>query len=333
MRQKTFVQEILADHPSVISDQLVSAYAPSNIALCKYWGKRDIELKLPETSSLSVSLADRGATTLLKLIDGDVDEIKLGENSIPHDTTFAKRLVSYLNLFRPEGKSFSVKTNSSIPIAAGLASSAAGFAALVLALNSLFEWKLDDRKLSLLARLGSGSACRSLWDGFVEWERGEREDGMDSFAKPVPGEWYDLRLGMLLKHVGPKSISSRQAMNICKTTSRYYGMWPEQVAHDLPLLKEAIRIHDFALLGQTAEENALAMHAAMINSQPPVLYWQPDTVEIMHKVWKLRADGVPVYFTEDAGPNIKLLFQAEYTDLIRVEFESVEIVSPFINEV
>lgn len=308
MNKKTFVNSVLNNRGITPSDEVVSAYAPTNIALVKYWGKRNNELNLPVTSSLSIALADHGVTTSLRLSEDSADKIVLNQVAINPETVFAKRLTQFLDLFRPAGKTFHVMTQNQLPVAAGLASSAAGFAALVLALNLLFDWQLSDRELSMLARLGSGSASRSLWDGFVEWHQGEREDGMDCYAEPLMFDWPELRIGLVIDHPEEKVISSREAMRLTVETSPFYKQWPEKVANDLVRVKQAISDRDFKLFGETAESNALAMHATMLTAEPSILYWQPETVAAMQKIGQLRVEGIPVYFTEDAGANLKLLY-------------------------
>lgn len=157
------------------------AFAPANIALCKYWGKRDTTLNLPLTSSLSISLGKKGATCTVQLSDQLQDICILNGKTLAVDSKFSTRITQFLDLFRPcEKMFFHVNSQMNIPLAAGLASSACGFASLVLALNDFFGWKLSQQELSILARLGSGSACRSLVQGFVEWQAGLRADGMDS---------------------------------------------------------------------------------------------------------------------------------------------------------
>ena len=160
----------------------------------------------------------------------------------------------------------------------------------------------------MLARLGSGSAARSLWPGFVLWHRGERDDGMDSYADPLETVWPELRIGLLIEHSEAKAVSSRDAMNRTTQTSPFYKEWPTIVERDLQTMQAAIECKDFELLGETAERNALAMHATMMAAHPPVLYWQTSTVATIHQVWQLRDQGVPVYFTQDAGANLKLLY-------------------------
>ena len=145
------------------------AFAPTNIALCKYWGKRNAELNLPMTSSLSISLPDKGSMTNVALVDKPHDVIILNDEEIPHDSDFSRRIVQFLDLFRPEKNwHLMIYIKMNLPVAAGLASSACGFASLISALNDIFAWQLSHTDLSILARIGSGSAARSLWNGFVE---------------------------------------------------------------------------------------------------------------------------------------------------------------------
>jgi len=304
------------------------AFAPANIALCKYWGKRDTELNLPVTSSLSISLGEKGVRTRIALSDDNHDQIKLNGNIVAPDTEFARRMIDFLNLFRNKANLyFTVDTKSNIPIEAGLASSAAGFAALIQALDKLFGWQLDKKQLSILARLGSGSACRSLWQGFVKWHAGTAEDGMDSFAESLPSAWPDLCMGILTISTTPKHISSREAMQRTVATSRYYKLWPDQVENDLRNLITAIKTHNFTLLGETAEANAIAMHALALTSNPAILYSIPKTIAMIEKIWRRRASGLNIYFTQDAGPNLILLFLQQDVDKIKHEFPELEVVT------
>ena len=305
-----------------------TAFAPSNIALCKYWGKRDAELNLPVTSSLSVSLNHLGTVTeIMRATEKDrvvLNGIELDEHEI-----FVKRLVAFLDLYRPHPEfKFKVNTSNNIPTAAGLASSASGFAALVLALNDFFEWNLSIQHLSILARMGSGSAARSVMTGFVLWQAGSRSDGMDSFAKTIDIEWPEFRIAVLTLSHSEKSKSSRQAMTETAKSSTLYKSWPAQVNRDLDRLLIAIQNKDIELCGETAEQNALTMHATMIASWPPTLYWLPETVSTLNRVWEMRNGGVPIYLTMDAGPNIKLMFEKNISAKVQENFKC-EIIAPF----
>ncbi len=331
MNKIQLVRQLLNDRYDISYERTGGAFAPANIALIKYWGKRNTELNLPVTSSLSVSLGEKGTQTEISLLKEQQDKILLNGKLVSADTAFSKRLIDFLNLFRSTPDiHFLVETNSNIPIGAGLASSASGFASIVKALNRLFQWRLENRELSILARLGSGSAARSLQHGFVKWYAGSSQDGMDSFGERLSVEWAELRVGLLIFSEQQKSISSRDAMRRTVETSCYYSVWADKVKSDLHTIEEAIEDRQFDSFGYTAESNALAMHASMLTAWPPICYLQPKTVEMMNCVWSLRQEGLPVYFTQDAGPNLKLLFLAKDEGEIRAQFPKVEIIVPFI---
>jgi diphosphomevalonate decarboxylase len=326
MKKIDVVRKILAGKTSVARQASARAFAPTNIALCKYWGKRNGEINLPVTDSLSISLGDKGATTSIEEISENADKIILNDQVISADSAFGKRLSVFLDLFRPApSQYYRVETQMNIPVAAGLASSACGFAALILALDQLYGWQLDMPSLSILARLGSGSAARSLWQGFVEWQAGQREDGMDSHGVTLPLAWPELRIGLHLLSTAQKPLSSREAMQRTVQTSQLYTAWPAQVQKDMRLLKAALAAKDFQKMGETAEANALAMHATMLSAWPPVLYSQPETISAMQKIWQLRAKGAPIYFTQDAGPNLKILFLVDAQAELLAAFPNLQI--------
>ncbi|MBN1479791.1 diphosphomevalonate decarboxylase [candidate division KSB1 bacterium] len=305
------------------------AFAPSNIALCKYWGKRNAELNLPINSSLSISLGHLGTETVISQNESS-DDMWLNDRHLDADETFAKRLIAYLNLFRPSPDFFfKISTTNNFPTAAGLASSASGYAALILALDDFFDWNLEGKALSILARLGSGSASRSVYQGFVQWYRGASDDGMDSYAEQLPEVWPELRLAVLTVSHATKPVSSTEGMQKTVETSTLYKSWPEKAERDLDLLRTAIQYKYFEQLGSVAESNALAMHATMIDTSPPVLYWLPETVAIFRKIWHLRRQGEQLYFTIDAGPNVKLLYEKPDEKMIQNHFPHAEIINPF----
>jgi diphosphomevalonate decarboxylase len=306
------------------------AFAPTNIALCKYWGKRDMDINIPMTSSLSIALPDKGALTAVSLHSEARDKVILNDKELESESAFVKRVSEFLDLFRPEKKWYLVlDIKMNIPVAAGLASSACGFASLTLALNDLFDWNLAKKDLSILARLGSGSASRSLWNGFVEWHAGVQSDGMDSYAVPLDFEWPELRVGILSISNQEKLLSSRRAMQQTVDSSSLYASWPKKVARDLVMLRQALQHKNVSLLGGAAESNALSMHATMLSSWPPVCYFLPETIAAMQQIWDARRQGLEVYFTEDAGPNLKLLFQDKDEEKVKALFPQVEVVRVF----
>lgn len=304
--------------------------ASVNIALSKYWGKRQLELNLPTNSSLSISLPGLGTKTQLTLLEGLQDQVWLNGQSLRADDPFAKRLSQYLDLYRPPGLVFDIDTVNSVPTAAGLASSASGYAALVLALNDLFGWRLDSQKLSILARLGSGSASRSLFPGFAVWHKGKRDDGLDSFAEALPQSWPELCIGLVKINTAQKPISSTAGMQQTVNTCELYQAWPAQAERQVKLVQQAIEQRNFQLLGETAEHNALSMHATMIATWPPIVYWQAESITAMQQVWALRQQGIEVYFTMDAGPNLKLLFLADNKKAVEAAFGDIQIIQPFV---
>ena len=286
----------------------VTARSNVNVALVKYWGKRDPELNLPATGSISLTLDGLSVEAEVGFGDGGPDEVTIdGEaaQGVERD-----RVARFLDLVRAQARrdeAARVVTRSRVPRGAGLASSAAAFAALALAGSRAAGLRLDPTALSALARRGSGSAARSIYGGFVEWRRGERPDGSDSIAEPLlDASAWDLRVVVAITSGAPKAISSREGMARA-ATSPFYPAWVAGVDADLAEARAAIRSRDLEALGHLAEHSALAMHAVGLAARPPLLYWRGATIECVHRVWALRADGVPAFVTIDAGPQVKVL--------------------------
>ena len=311
----------------------VTAFAPSNIALCKYWGKRDAELNLPLNSSLSISLGHLGSHTRISHSDSGGDVILLNTKEQALDSSFSRKILDFIALFRrTQPLPLIIDTRNNIPTAAGLASSASGFAALMIALNDFFDLQLDKPTLSAFARMGSGSASRSVFSGFVRWDMGEQSDGMDSVASQLDSHWPGFCIGLIKVSSVQKPVDSRSGMARTIKTSNLYASWPAQASADLLSIEAAIKNKNFSDLGQSAEKNALSMHATMMSAWPPLVYWLPESLAVMHKIWQLRSDGIAVYFTMDAGPNLKLLFESSAKKILEIEFPEMEIIQPFGNE-
>jgi diphosphomevalonate decarboxylase len=334
-RQNQFIHNVLQNSslssPLQPTNHIGYGEAPVNIALSKYWGKRDTVLNLPINGSVSIALPSLGSQTQIKLIEAQSNIISLNQKNLGVEHPFHQRLSQFLMHFKPNpNTSFHVDTVNTVPTAAGLASSASGYAALVLALNELFEWKLPKQQLSLLARFGSGSASRSLFPGFAQWHAGNQDNGLDSFAESIDQIWPEFCIGLVRINTQQKSVSSTKGMQNTVNHCELYQAWPQKAERDKQTIIDTIIAKDFSTLGQTAENNALAMHATMIASWPPLLYWQAESVAAMHKVWQLREDGIEVYFTMDAGPNLKLILQEKDADTIASAFtENFELIKPF----
>lgn len=287
-----------------------TGFAPSNIALIKYWGKRNAKIMLPHHSSLSVPLADNGTfTKITVLLDTDQDRITLDGVDQPLDEKFALRIINFLDLIRPEKYHFHVDTTNDIPTGAGVASSASGGAALVMAVDKLFGWELAGADLSIMARLVSGSAARSVYPhSFVYWNRGERADGMDCYATPLDHTWPELRIMLWMISDHEKDISSRKAMRNA-SSSPHYDTWSATAEDNIKDITSAINTRDFHTFGEILEKNARQMHHCIQTQNPPVDYFRPETRQAIDIVEKIRRDqdhGLPVYWTADAGHNLKL---------------------------
>lgn len=282
--------------------------AHPNIALVKYWGKRDEALILPHQSSLSVTLAPLTITTRVEFGDkAAADSVTInGETSQGSARDRVIAVIDRLRKQQPALGSVRVESAGDFPVSAGLASSAAAFAALAVAARKAAGFSLDDHKeASILARLGSGSACRSIEGGFCVWNRGSRADGEDSYATQSfgPTHWPQLRMTVAIISRGEKEVSSRDGMRHTVETSPYYPAWVTDAEAEVKNATAAIGSRDLEALGVIAERNAWRMHATALAASPPVCYLQPGTLRIIEGLRQLRADGLPAYFTLDAGPN------------------------------
>ncbi len=289
-----------------------TALANSNIALVKYWGKRDERLILPQNSSISMTLDKLHTTTTVEFSDKyRDDQLKIDGKKIAEGEEL-ERVQHVLNLARNMAQTrlhCRVESENNFPKSAGLASSASGFAALALAATKALGLNLDRRELSILARQGSGSASRSIYGGFAEWMKGTHPDGSDSYARQVAGKehWPELCMAVTVVTGAEKKIKSRAGMAHTVTNSPLYRAWLETVEADLEKVRSGILEKNFPLLGTTAELNALKMHSTMLTTTPRIIYWQPETIDVMKEVVQMREEGIECYFTIDGGPQVKVL--------------------------
>jgi len=282
-----------------------TAIAHPNIALVKYWGKRDEELVLPHQSSLSITLAPLQVTTTVQF-GAKGEEVEL--NGRPAQGRERERVLETIRRVRGLAKlpgGVRVASTGNFPPSAGLASSAAAFAALSVAARAAAGLAFDVRASSILARLGSGSAARSIQGGTCLWRRGRRRDGTDSFAEQVfdAEHWPDLRLLAVVLEAGEKETGSREGMKRSVETSPFYSAWAADAEAEVPRAIERIRDRDLAALGQIAERNAWRMHAVAMSSDPALCYFAPATLGLVSALAKARNTGLAAWFTLDAGPN------------------------------
>lgn len=298
--------------------QRARAVAHSNIALVKYWGKREAipgqpdDLNLPAVGSLSFTLDQLRSETEVAPADDDRDSFSLG--GALHVDAAATKVFRHLDrIWQATGKAgprpaCRVTSVNHLPTSAGLASSASGFAALTLAGAAALGLHASPAALSTLARRGSGSAARSLWGGFVRLDRGHAADGSDCIARPLfPQRHWDLRLLIVHTAKGPKSIGSTEGMQRCRATSPYYQPWVDTSEADLGAAEAAIAARDLGALGAVMEASCFKMHACMMATRPPILYWNGTTLDVIRAVWSARESGLASHVTSDAGPHVKVL--------------------------
>jgi diphosphomevalonate decarboxylase len=296
------------------------ARANTNIALVKYWGKRDAALNLPAVGSLSLTLEGLSTRTSV-VFDGKLAADELVLNGAPADARATGRVARFLDLVRARagiGEHARVESANDFPTAAGLASSASAFAALAVAATRAAGLALSDRELSILARRGSGSAARSIFGGFVEMHRGRRSDGEDSFAEPIVdgAAAWDVRMVIAATTSGPKQTLSTDGMGHTAETSPYYDAWVRLNDGDLQTAREAIARRDLEALGAVTEASCLAMHASALAARPAVVYFHGATIEGYRLILELRRRGIPAWFTCDAGPHVKALTDAVHASAV-----------------
>ena len=311
-----------------------TAKAHTNIALIKYWGKRNEELILPTNNSLSVTLDGLYTETTVHFKE-QLEQDKFILNNELISGIMYDRVTKYLDLFREYANRKNlyaeVTSMNKVPTAAGFASSASGFAALAAATAKALELNLSKQDLSRFTRQGSGSACRSVYGGFVEWEKGEANDGSDSFAIQIaPQDHWDIRIAAVVLTAKEKDVSSRVGMKRTVDTSVFYDGWLESLPADLHAIKDGIKARDFEKVGSIAEANCLKMHATTLGANPPFTYWQDNTMSVMQAVQELRKENVPAYFTIDAGPNVKVLYLPEDEEKVLEKLHATEGVSDVI---
>ncbi|WP_436862484.1 diphosphomevalonate decarboxylase [Staphylococcus caeli] len=287
------------------------ARAHTNIALIKYWGKADETYIIPMNNSLSVTL-ERFYTETKVTFDPEYTKDILVLNGEMVEGKEAEKISRYMDIVRAQAETTMyarIESENYVPTAAGLASSASAYAVLAAACDKALNLGLSGKALSRLARRGSGSASRSIYGGFVEWEKGY--DDATSYSFPIEADHWEDDLAMIFVVINNKSkkVSSRAGMSLTRDTSRFYQYWLDHVDEDITAVKHAIKQKDFKKMGEVIEANGLRMHATNLGAQPPFTYMVDDSYLAMNVVHQCREAGYPCYFTMDAGPNVKILVE------------------------
>jgi diphosphomevalonate decarboxylase len=313
-----------------MQDQIATARAHPNIAFIKYWGNRDHDLRLPENGSISMNLAGLETVTTVRF-RSDLVSDSLVLNDEEQSGSVLERTTQHLDHMRLLAKTTDraeVRSRNNFPIGTGIASSASGFAALTAAACAALGLSLTEGELSTVARLGSGSASRSIPGGFVEWHTGS--DHASSFAESIasPDHWHlvDLVAVVSSEH---KAVGSTGGHALASTS-------PLQMArvNDTPRrldrCRAAILARDFDNFTQIVEQDALIMHGVMMTSTPPLIYWLSATLELINEIQLWRRQGIPICFTIDAGPNVHILTEHNHLEKVRGKIAEVPGVSSIL---
>lgn len=305
-----------------------SALSHPNIALIKYWGRDPTQpshLNIPtndsismtketiKTTSSNIELITHTTIKFAEKFDEDSGFLKSENNLIPFDKIQMKRIKKVVDPLRELADitlNFKMISENKFPTAAGLASSASAFAAIATCTNSALNLNLNKEELSTYARLGSGSAARSIHGGFVRWNKGYSHE--TSYAEQLcKCNEFDIAAVIAVISRGEKEVSSDVGISF-SDTSAFNPIRVKESQKQAKKIANAIKNDDFNTVGKIAEKNCLYMHSVMMTSQPPLIYWNPDTLKVIKTITSKRKRGeTEFYFTVDAGPNIHCLCRVE----------------------
>lgn len=306
-----------------------TAVAPSNIAFIKYWGRKNEELRLPENGSVSMNLSNLLTTTTVEFdekLTGDMVTIDGGEN-----VTESSRVTKHLDRIRKIAgvNTFAkVASKNNFPSGTGLSSSASGFAALTLSATHAAGLTLTEKELSILARLGSGSACRSIPNGFTEWLDGDVSE--TSYAVSLyPKDYWDISDIVVIASNEKKSISTTEGQKL-SNSSPFFQTRLNNMSEKISKLKEYLKDKNFTEFGKLLEAEALELHSIMLTSTPSLIYLLPNTLRVMHGVKKMRDEGVEAYFTLNTGQDVHVICKSQDTEIVSNRIKTIEGVSSII---
>ncbi len=298
-----------------------TAIAHPNIAFIKYWGNLDNDFRIPANGSISMNLGALETRTNVN-IDPDLKADSLAINGLDQTGPALERVQQFMALIRKmsgRDKFAHIQSTNNFPSSAGIASSAAAFAALAVAGAHAYGLTLSEKELSRLARRGSGSASRSIPAGFVEWLPGTTDE--DSFAQTIaPVDHWDLWDCVAVVETGSKHTGSTAGHQIA-FTSPLQSARVADAGRRLAICREAIQKKDFEMLADIIELDSNIMHAVMMTSSPRLMYWQPASIMLMSEVSQLRRQGLEAAFTLDAGPNVHVICTAQSSQKVKEYLE------------
>lgn len=307
----------------------ITAVAPSNIAFIKYWGKKDQSLRLPENGSISMCLSGMKTITTVEFDKSyKIDQIIYNQHL--EDNTL-NRAVAHLEKIRNLARVTThakVQTITDFPSGTGLSSSASGFAALTLACSGALDLRLSERELSIIARQGSGSACRSIPDGFVEWLDGNTSQ--NSYAYSIfPSDYWDIYDIVAVVSLDRKEVPTTEGMSQVRK-SKFFEKRLEGMKNKIIRCKKTIKDRDFTQFGELIESEALEMHAVMLTQSPPLIYWTTGTLILMRLVQMWRQNNLECYFTLNTGQNIHIMVKSAEKDQLISKLHDLEFINRII---
>jgi diphosphomevalonate decarboxylase len=309
-----------------------TAVAPANIAFTKYCGKTDDELRLPANPSFSMNLDNCVTTTTVefdKKYTEDSFEM-ISENVNEKEKSRALKHVDRMRNMAQSRLFAKIVTKNSFPKSAGIASSASGFAALAVSVADALGLNLSEKELSVMARIGSGSACRSIPDGFVEWKIGKTSD--ESYAHTLfPPDFWDLRNIVAIVKSKTKKIPTTEGMEASRETSIFYQSRINAIRPLHEKLQKAFGEKDFKEVGEIVEKDCIYMHSVMMTTMPPLFYWTPETLAVIQNVIEWREEGIESYFTIDAGPNVHIICEAKTKKKLVEKIKKLDFVEKIIS--
>jgi len=315
----------------------VTAKANANIALTKYWGKKDAALKTPWNSSTSVTLEGLETTTTVDFDKQYTKDIFILDGKEYEETTDEyKEVKEQLDIIRKKAKielKAKVMSKNDFPTAAGFASSASGLAALTFAASKAAGLNLSIQELSKISRMGSGSASRSLIDGFAIWHRGSQADGEDSFAEQIApiDHWPEFRILGCVTSKKAKKVKSRAGMAQSVKNSPIFETWYTTAEKDAQAMVALVKEKKFEELGLLAQKNCILMHACAMTTTPPIIYWTDGTMQVIHRVMELQDEGMKAYFTIDGGPQVKVICLEKDVPKLKEELGKLDLVQEIID--
>ncbi|MBU0975146.1 diphosphomevalonate decarboxylase [Patescibacteria group bacterium] len=308
--------------------------ASSDIALVKYWGKKDEVLRLPENGSVSIKLEGLDTITTVEFSDSFLsDELSISGESIETDSREAKRVFKHLDRIRKMAKQQGLKSagffakvvsKNSFPRSTGLSSSGSGMATLTFAAVKAIGLELNEKELSILSRQASGTACRCAVGGYVEWLDGDTSE--TSYSKTIFDKTYwDIRDIVAVVDYGKKKISSTEGHTLAGS-SIFFEVRQKNIKQKIGDTKKFIEKKDFSALGSLVEAECLEFHSILLTSKPPMVLWYPGTMQIIHEVQKMRTEGIECYFTINTGFNVHVLTLPEFEVKVQKRLDSLDLV-------